>query len=429
MADSSIPTGMTLRAYNVGFGDCFLLSFHYEQERDRIILIDFGNKHAPKDYKKSLMVDIANDIKAVCEADSDGRLDAVVATHRHQDHISGFTTNKNQNGSGDIIASCKPRVVIQPWTEHPKATAKDETAPGLNFKGKAFAQALDHMHVFAESALAEATRRKGFRMMGATEIVTVADNNTKNPSAVDNLFNMTKSHFYVYYGSKSGLEKALPGVEVRVLGPPTIKQSEGKIKAERDEDPDEFWALQSGAGNLSAAQKSPFRRARKYKDIPPHARWFVNHLRAIRSEELLGLVHVMDSYMNNTSIILHFTIGKTKLLFPGDAQIENWSYALAQEEAPELLKDVTLYKVGHHGSTNATPRKGLWNKFKNKGPSKKLMTVISTMPGVYPTKATTKEGTEVPRKKLVTELKANSEFHSTNDLKSPALCEKIEITF
>jgi hypothetical protein len=23
------PTGVTLRSYNVGFGDCFLLTFHY----------------------------------------------------------------------------------------------------------------------------------------------------------------------------------------------------------------------------------------------------------------------------------------------------------------------------------------------------------------------------------------------------------------
>ncbi|HKQ99875.1 MAG TPA: hypothetical protein VJT09_04330 [Pyrinomonadaceae bacterium] len=420
---------MTLRAYNVGFGDCFLLSFHYKQGRDRIILIDFGNKHAPDGYKKSLMVDIAKDIKNVCDTDSDGRLDAVVATHRHQDHISGFTTNEKKNGSGDIIASCKPRVVVQPWTEHPKAKPGDETAPGLTFSGKAFAQALDHMNLFAETALAEATRRKGFPMMGATEIVNVADNNTKNKSAVDNLYNMTKSHYYVYYNSKSGLEKALPGVGIRVLGPPTIKQSEGKVKAERDEDKDQFWALQSGAGRFCAQQNSLFRRAHKYREIPPHARWFVNHLRLIRSQELLGLVHVMDGYMNNTSIILLFTVGKTKLLFPGDAQIENWSYALGQPGVTELLKDVSLYKVGHHGSTNATPRKALWDKFKNKGPAKKLKTVISTMPDVYPAQKTAKKGTEVPRIKLVNALKANSEFHSTNNLKSPELCEKLEITF
>ena len=36
----------------------------------------------------------------------------------------------------------------------------------------------------------------------------------------------------------------------------------------------------------------------------------------------------MDKVLNNTSLILLFHIGETTLLFPGDAQIENWSYAL-----------------------------------------------------------------------------------------------------
>ncbi len=66
--------------------------------------------------------------------------------------------------------------------------------------------------------------------------------------------------------------------------------------------------------------------------------------------------------------------GDKHMLFPGDAQIENWNYALkvsdgskggpTHEEASELLKKVDFYKVGHHGSRNATPRtllEGLWS--------------------------------------------------------------------
>ena len=51
--------------------------------------------------------------------------------------------------------------------------------------------------------------------------------------------------------------------------------------------------------------------------------------------------------------------GTTRLLFGGDAQIENWEYALkfAPDKADNLdrLRLVDLYKVGHHGSHNGTP--------------------------------------------------------------------------
>lgn len=71
----------------------------------------------------------------------------------------------------------------------------------------------------------------------------------------------------------------------------------------------------------------------------------------------------MDDQLNNTSLILLFSVegdgGTKRMLFGGDAQIENWEYALklADVEANRvLLRDVDLYKVGHHGSRNATPR-------------------------------------------------------------------------
>jgi glyoxylase-like metal-dependent hydrolase (beta-lactamase superfamily II) len=62
------------------------------------VLIDFGTKALPTGSPKDLMLRIANDIKTVVGDD----LVAVVATHRHQDHISGFQRS-NGKGSGDVI--------------------------------------------------------------------------------------------------------------------------------------------------------------------------------------------------------------------------------------------------------------------------------------------------------------------------------------
>lgn len=61
-----------------------------------------------------------------------------------------------------------------------------------------------------------------------------------------------------------------------------------------------------------------------------------------------------------------FTCTGKKLLFVGDAQWGNWSYWLygkavagsdpgISDHAKQILGTIDFYKVGHHGSTNATP--------------------------------------------------------------------------
>jgi hypothetical protein len=127
-------------------------------------------------------------------------------------------------------------------------------------------------------------------------------------------------------------------------------------------------------------------------------------------------VRMLDQEMNNTSVILLFQVGKKKLLFPGDAQIENWQYALGQKKYQSLLTSVNLYKVGHHGSLNATP-KSLWKLFKNKSERKtgnRLLSLMSTMEGKH---GSIHSQTEVPRVKLVRELRRQSDLFTTQQLK------------
>ena len=79
----------------------------------------------------------------------------------------------------------------------------------------------------------------------------------------------------------------------------------------------------------------------------------------------------LDAATNNTSLVLAFELQNTKrvLLFPGDAQVGNWESwhdcgwseenGLKKGEtvtAKDLLARTVLYKVGHHGSHNATLR-------------------------------------------------------------------------
>jgi hypothetical protein len=240
--------------------------------------------------------------------------------------------------------------------------------------------------------------------------------NIANKSAVENLIAMGgrkgSTAVWAHHGTKLRVAKLLPGVKIHVFGPPTLKQSVA-IKKQRSKDPDQFWHLISGVAGRPGSNGGS---SRKSKPVPAEARWFRDRLDRVNGQQILEIVRTLDQQMNNTSLILLFEVFGQKLLFPGDAQIENWSYAL--EDAPDaeqtraLLADVDVYKVGHHGSLNATPRKALWENF-TKRKKRKLRTLLSTMPGKH---GHATSNTEVPRKTLLEALKTESELLNTDDL-------------
>lgn len=419
------PVSATLRAYQVGFGDAFLLTFAYGEDDERHVLIDFGTTKLPEGAPKNHMQKVADDVAARCG----GALTAVVATHRHQDHVSGFSTGPGAPGA--TIAALKPKLVLQPWTEAPDLPTESTGAKGLA-PNASFAATLAGLTPIAKAAVSAAKTLPFFP--GSAELGFLGENNLSNASAVKNLMAMGKG-VYLSYGKKTGLEKHLPGVTVTVLGPPTIAQYP-KVEAKRAKDADDYWHI---ARETLAPRKEGgplFRGARPAREdeLPLDARWFVPRVRSGRAEGLLELVRRMDDYMNNTSLVLLFEVGETALLFPGDAQIENWEYLL--DHAPETeradllgrLRNVTLYKVGHHGSLNATPKR-VWERFDArgaKGKAGRLATVMSTLPGKHGSESS---GTEVPREKLVAALQKESDLTRTDAFPQKALFRDVTISF
>jgi hypothetical protein len=419
------PVRLDIRSFQVGFGDCFLLSFVYAEQDQRHVLIDFGTTGLPSSRAKSAptvsthMPRVANEIGSICGKRG---LTALVATHRHADHISGFGTDSRTGESGKIIKSLEPRVVIQPWTEDPDAK-RNATRPSSDSvrSPKSFVAALDAMHRVAEQALQISLNRPAW--MGARlarELQFLGMENIKNQSAVSNLIAMGRAPgtraVWASHGASAHLGRLLPGVKVHVLGPPTLDQSE-KIRVQRSKDPDQFWhLLAADPVKESNAFAHGLLKRGAGGNLPPEARWFRERLDDLRGEQLLEIVRSLDDQMNNTSVILLFEVFGKKLLFPGDAQLENWSYAL--QDAPDaaktrkLLAGVDVYKVGHHGSLNATPKKLLWENFEKRN-GRRLTTLLSTLPGKHG-HATKK--TEVPRKTLVEELRSGSNLFSTDDL-------------
>ena len=426
------PASLTLRMFNVGFGDCFLLTFNYPKSV-RHMLVDFGSTAAPKrGARPDYMLRVAERIAEICA----GKLHIVVATHRHRDHISGFST---ETKTGKIIAALNPDIVIQPWTEDPRAQINALTAKSTVYtRGKAdprkmtahFLGSLEDMHGVADAVKRAADRESLAGRQTREQMRFLGDDNLRNESAVRNLIRMGQKGkaYYVNAGMKLNI---LPGVECTVLGPPTLEQSD-QIRSKRSSDPREFWQFRAfwASQNLAKRPRSGgpwIRTAADPARPPPGVRWFINQSRQIQADQMLSLVRDLDDVMNNTSVILLLEVGKRKILLPGDAQIENWSYALSRPEWRKRLEDGTIYKVGHHGSRNATPKR-LWNLFKHAGPANepdRLATVCSTQSGKH---GSVRSGTEVPRHLLVRELQENSELICSEDAED-SFCNEVTLTF
>ena len=81
-------SGVTVRMYRLGHGDCFLLAFRGTDDQPVYVLIDCGFKPGSNgpDYQLGTIEDVVDDIKAA----TGRRLDLVIITPEHQDHVNGF---------------------------------------------------------------------------------------------------------------------------------------------------------------------------------------------------------------------------------------------------------------------------------------------------------------------------------------------------
>jgi metallo-beta-lactamase superfamily protein len=363
---------MTLRVrmYRQGLGDCFLLTCS-EGNDESHLLIDCGVLKGTPDAQQR-MQDVAQSISDT----TGGSLDRLVVTHEHWDHLSGFLQAQA------IFDAVEVREVWLAWTEDPD----DDLANELRERKKKRLNGLVAAAKLAQGKTAERLNAllgfegdlgaAGSQTTGkALEWVKARDADLKFLRPGDQLFNLP------------GLE----GIRVYVLGPPhdrrLIKRSDPS------EAHPEVYELASGDGShqgflaaveaLAADEEprapfDPFFRIDAAKAPKQNALW--EEYYTARDEwrridhDWLGyagpLALQLDSDTNNTSLVLAFelSLGGDVLLFPGDAQVGNW---LSWEslkwdvngrtvKSDELLERTILYKVGHHGSHNATLReKGL----------------------------------------------------------------------
>jgi hypothetical protein len=147
----------------------------------------------------------------------------------------------------------------------------------------------------------------------------------------------------------------LPGVKVHVLGP---SRSRDVI---RDMDPpkgESFLRMRSAVDVKSGLPPAPF--AAEFRRETYSGGSFDNservELQKAGALSDLAVAVALDKAVNGTSLMLILEIAGTYLLFPGDAQWGTWSAAMADPEWKQMMKNVSFYKIGHHGSHNATPK-------------------------------------------------------------------------
>jgi hypothetical protein len=371
---------ISVRMYRQGLGDCFLLTFPAPERACRV-LIDCGVILGTRD-PGVIMTKVVEDIKAT----TGGRLDVLIATHEHWDHLSGFLQAAAVFKSGGIQVDN----LWLAWTEDPA----NELANRLRAQRHATLDAL-RMALARVADTRLAANVNGLLEFFGEPLAAAGGGNTQAALAAIRAYASTPPRF-CHPGEPPLSLPRVPGVRLFVLGPPEdekrLKQSDPTVKGQEvyteeppltaataflmaalhdEQDEGRLAAfMQALQGSTDPAQSSrdarelrelSFPFAARHRIAPTQAqgdRFFVEHYgfdpgapagssgpappagegparpdplawRRI-DDDWLGaageLALQLDSDTNNTSLALAIERVDTGqvLLFPGDAQVGNW---------------------------------------------------------------------------------------------------------
>ena len=376
-----------VRMYRQGLGDCFLVTFNAGGDESHM-LIDCGTLGA-----STTGVTMANVVKDIRSTTGD-HLNALVATHEHKDHVSGFGTQKAAFEAIDVDQ------VWLAWTENPQ----DRRAQKIAKDKRDLAAAL----VRTTQALTEATASAASKAVGlAVRDVLgfggdveagVAFAETINDAMAFVRTDLAPRTRYFKPGDGPVTEEWLKGFRIYVLGPPL---SENALNETGSHGSPDLYGLAGSlgagaalrasgrsaadylagadAGDRAAFQNSqPFDpRFRLERDSSRARETFPDYFapsvswRSVDDDWMhmaSDLALQLDGSTNNTSLALAIErIGDGRVLvFPADAQQGNWlswrsmAWTVTDEgrtravSAADLLARAVFYKVGHHGSHNGT---------------------------------------------------------------------------
>jgi len=361
-----------VRMYRQGLGDCFLVTLPRDDGSPFYLMIDCGVILGTPDAAKK-MTDVVDDIAHT----TGGRLDVLAATHEHWDHLSGFVQAKA------AFSKLKVDQVWLAWTEDP-----DDS----------LARTLRAEHTALRTALTAAVNH--MRLTGsAGEVDDVADLlglfGAQQSGTTTDALNEVKRLAAPRYCRPTDPPISLENVSARVyvLGPPHDEKMIHKYNPSKSQ-PETYglaaadvFLAGAGAALLDADATAPFdvpcriptQAARQIGFFQTHY-WGEDRESSERDQgwrriddawldASSNLALQLDSATNNTCLVLAIELsGGDVLIFAADAQVGNWlswqdlSWSVDGHRVtgPDLLRRAIFYKVGHHGSHNATLKeKGL----------------------------------------------------------------------
>ncbi len=371
--------GVRIRMYRQGLGDCFLITFDVGGSDEKHMLIDFGTLGSKTTQVK--MPDVIENIKKT----TGGELAILVATHAHQDHVSGFLSQQA------VLKTFKIQNVWMPWTENPG----DGLAKDLGNKANAMRNSIEKALKLPQ-AKATGVSDKILGMAGFEGIQLDDDAlaqfegglgmGNSIAQALDVVRNFPGAKTTYHSPGPPAIDlPEIPGFRFYVLGPP---RDAVKLQNMDNNASDELYGLTSAVDMHAAAgfdwavdDQAPFDQRFCYPTAQadqffPDYRLSDQSYRRIDDQwfrSVAELAAKLDDFRNNTSLALAIEriADKKVLLFPADAQEGNWlswhddvmkwnSEGGETITAADLLKRAVFYKVGHHASHNATVKgKGL----------------------------------------------------------------------
>ena len=404
-AATSAAGEIRVRRYRHGLGDCFVVSLIQPPRDPFHIMIDCGVILGTPGAKDRLAAVIDDIVKL-----TGGKVDVLVVTHEHYDHVSGFVLCGEKFAAAGKKEAGKLSVgkVWFAWTEKPGDELAGQLRDQRQKRKEALSGLVNRLHGMGAAAqdgasdIVQALRFFGVDATGAdsggADGGAAAGGATQQAMAFAKLLSPDVTFWEP--GQSWNSDSAL-GIKVYMLGPPRDTAALHKT----DSTP-EVYHLDTGfleaavglagdTGGDGGQPYAPFGKGygKKLSDVVtgklggPVAQFINEHYLGPGSaspetdvswrridDAWLGsaaqLALALDSATNNTSLALAIELtgsGKV-LLFPADAQVGNWlSWQALQWKDGErtvttadLLARTRFYKVGHHGSHNATLKmKGL----------------------------------------------------------------------
>ena len=405
-------SSVKIRMYRQGLGDCFLLTFPRPDGSNYYVMIDCG---VVMGGDPSQVVAAAADILGA----TNKHLNLVVGTHIHWDHISGFCQAKNIFDQFAIDNIWLPwtenqanRAAFQMTTDR---TAKVKAlrmalaqmgAAGMTDTRDEIQAVLDFMGPDTGSGDGLAAAKGGCGTDDAMEYLRTRPGAnvqycTPGTDPVRTLEGVPDVRIYAFAPPTD--PKFLAKFDPSKKHPETYDQPGAAAADAALSATDSFLAAVSDADSSRFGQlkEQTYPFDKYYRIAPQEANeddFFCEHYgfpaegkteagdvekwRRIDGDWLnitSELALNLDNDVNNTSLVLAFELGEPGsgkvLLFVGDAQVGNWlswtstnlSWTVTPPGKPavtitpeDLLHRVVFYKVGHHGSHNATlANKGL----------------------------------------------------------------------